>query len=88
MNTVTITLADKCKIPSNSTKAYVYGTRSGISKVFSIPISQVKSKEISGIKYNEVHTEPATKFTITTWLFLRIGPELRSMKEHHCIIDK
>ena len=80
MKTVTIRISNSCKIPSNSTKALVFGTRCGNSNVFSIPISQIIEAKESVMK-NEDRSYPAMDFTITFWVYSKIKPDLDKMSD-------
>jgi hypothetical protein len=80
MNNVTIRISNSCKIPSNSTKALVFGTRCGNSNVFSIPISQILEAKEAVIK-NEDRSYPAQELTITFWIYDKIKPDLDKMSD-------
>jgi hypothetical protein len=66
--------------------AIKFSTRSGKRRFFNIPHTQIENRKIGSIPYNDVHNEPATEYEITEWIFHRIKDDLKSMKDHDCII--
>jgi len=79
-NLISIILVNKARITISS-GAEIFSTRTGKSKVFSIPHSQIYARIKSGIKYNESYTEPATEYQITTWLYNKIKEYLDTMSD-------
>jgi hypothetical protein len=84
---IKVVIANKCRMGFTA-GAIKFSTRSGKRKFFNIPHSQVVGRTVTGIKYNEVHDEPAVEYTITPWIYHRIKPFLEHMKAHDCIIKE
>ena len=83
--TIKVTIANKCRMGFTE-GAVKFTTRSGKRRFFNIPHSQMISRKVSEIPYNDMHKEPAVEYEITNWIFKRIEDDLRSMKDFDCII--
>lgn len=74
-------LVAKKHLVSETEKAYVFYPYSRYKDIFSIPKSQIISKDESVIPVNEVYNEPAFKLVLTSFIFDRIKPHLDSMSK-------
>ncbi len=86
--TVKFTITNRCKIGTPTTSAITFSTRSGVRRIFNLPHSQIIKWSVSEIKQNDVHSEPATEYQVTPWIFGKIKEELESMKEFDVIISE
>jgi hypothetical protein len=87
MSTRKVTIANKRRI-SITPNGEVFSTGSGKNKIFTIPHSQIVSKKPSGVPYNDVHTEPATEYEITGWIFGKLKEDFEKVKDHNIIMPK
>ena len=87
MKTVSITIANKCRFGATES-ALLFSTRKAKRKVFTIPFSQIKSKEDAEMRVNEAHLESATTYEIPLWLYEKLEDDLRSMKDFDVVLPK
>jgi hypothetical protein len=87
MKTVEITIADKRRYSSND-KSIVFTTSGYGGKFFSLPFSQIKSKEETVIPVNDNHSEKATTFVIPLWLYERLSMYFELMSSSNILMPK
>lgn len=85
MKTVNVIIANKCRMGFTA-GAIKFSTRSGKRSFFNLPHSQITIKGATEIKINDVHSEPAVEYEISSWIFKKIEDQLKSMKDFDCII--
>lgn len=86
-NTVKVIIANKRRI-GISQGAITFTTGGYGGKVFNIPHSQIENRTLSQIVVSDTHTEMATEYEITKWIFGKIKEDLESMESFNAIIPK
>lgn len=69
------------KLYRETDKAYVYKTKTRNAEFFSIPKSQIKSTKRGKIRINEVHSDEARIFTLSSFIYNKLKDKLNQMSE-------